>query len=372
MNFIIDQKLHDYYNGKVKQIFLYLTDDCQLRCKQCLYKPNLIFQMGRKEIPFEHVVMLMEDFYEMGARKVTFMGGEPFLYCNDSDKDNPEKFLKLIEIADQIGYKYLRADSNGQNPVEYYNFPELKKLGDLSFSIDGYNKEMNDPLRGEGSFDKCVSAIKEAVAGGVNVEITSCVHPKLVEYDNGKPNIIKMIHFAERLGVKAINFHVLFKHGFPMDTWTGDDTANLPEDWVRVRDELDPKDFKIKVRIPMQFITRGEFDMKPGYYSYCPVKLGERALIHPDGQIRVCSGLISSKYYVGRFTDTHLLWEDSILNEVSDHEMEDNTPCTNQSKCQEYGEYVPVCFSFKPYQKEFVWSNLLSWDKKEYEKAGKC
>lgn len=357
MYFKIDEKLFNFYNGRVKQIFLYLTDECQLRCKQCLYKPNLTFQMARKEIPFEQTKRIMSDFYELGARKVTFMGGEPFLYTGSANG-----LYELIEFGKKIGYTYMRADSNGQNEPPVYQHPSLAKLGDLSFSIDGYTAQINDPLRGEGSYDKCVAAIKIAVAAGVNVELTTCVHPRLLQEDHGELGIIKMIRFAEELNCKAINFHVLFKHGFPMDTWTGDDTANLPEAWIKVRDQIDQKDFKIKVRIPTQFVTREEFDRKPAYFSYCPVKLGERALIHPDGQIRICSGLIASKYCIGHYTDTEMRWENSLLNETLDHKLDEATPCTNQSKCQSYGKYVPVCFSFKPYQKEVVWQKFLQWD----------
>lgn len=358
MHFNIDEKMFKYYNGKVKQIFLYLTDECQLRCKQCLYKPNLTFQMSRKEIPFELVKNLMSDFYEMGARKVTFMGGEPFLY-----NGSPSRLYELINFSYELGYSYTRVDSNGQNDPSVYLHPSLNQLGDLSFSIDGYSPETNDPLRGPGSFAKCVSSIDAAVSSGINVELTTCVHPMLLSVDQDELGLVKMIRFAESLNCNAINFHVLFKHGFPMDTWTGDDTANLPETWVRLRDQIEQTQHKIKIRIPTQFITKEEFDSNPEYYSYCPVKMGERALIHPDGQIRVCSGLIASKYCIGHYTDTDMKWEESLINETLDHQFGEATPCTNQSKCQSYGKYVPVCFSFKPYQKEVVWNKLLEWDK---------
>ena len=187
MNYKIDEKMKQYFGGRVKQIFLYLTDLCQLRCKQCLYKPNLTFQMARKNIPFDSAMKLLEDFYELGARKVTFMGGEPFLYLDDK-----ENFFKLIDVAKNVGYTYLRADSNGQNDPECYKDKHLTYLNDLSFSIDGYTKEINDPLRGEGSYEKCVEAIKTAVKSGVHVEITSCVHPKLLTIEDGEYGIVKV------------------------------------------------------------------------------------------------------------------------------------------------------------------------------------
>ena len=40
---VIDEQVASYFKN-VKQVFLYLTDKCDLRCKQCLYKPNLILE----------------------------------------------------------------------------------------------------------------------------------------------------------------------------------------------------------------------------------------------------------------------------------------------------------------------------------------
>ncbi|MFH1392721.1 MAG: hypothetical protein ABIG90_03605 [bacterium] len=38
------------------------------------------------------------------------------------------------------------------------------------------------------------------------------------------------------------------------------------------------------------------------------------------------------------------------------------TPCTNQSKGQGFGDFVPLCFSFKPRQKELIWQEKLDWE----------
>ena len=46
--------------------------------------------------------------------------------------------------------------------------------------------------------------------------------------------------------------------------------------------------------------------------------------------------------------------------------MDENTPCTNQSKNNKYGEFVPVCVSFKPKQQEMIWKEL-NWENKRIE-----
>ena len=72
-NHDIDEKFLTHFDKKLKQVFFYVTDDCQLRCKQCLVKPNLIYHMkGRKDIPLAELNMLAQDFRELGAKKHLF------------------------------------------------------------------------------------------------------------------------------------------------------------------------------------------------------------------------------------------------------------------------------------------------------------
>jgi hypothetical protein len=61
------------------------------------------------------------------------------------------------------------------------------------------------------------------------------------------------------------------------------------------------------------------------------------------------------------------VWDESPTNELGDHDMDATTPCTNQSKGKGFGGYVPLCFSFKPRQKELIWQEKLSWESKKTE-----
>jgi hypothetical protein len=150
-----------------------------------------------------------------------------------------------------------------------------------------------------------------------------------------------------------------------MDTWRGN-FAPRPEDWVPVYEELAAKvrdgAFSIQVRLPQCFVSRAEFARNPSYYGYCPVKLGERVMVHPNGTIRICSNLICTAYGVATWGEGRIGWERSNANELAKHDMDRLTPCTNRSRHKKYGDLVPLCFSFKPGQEEYVWTNRLRWD----------
>lgn len=137
MNYKMDQKFKDFFQDNLKQVFLYLIDDCNLRCVQCLYKLDICFQVEKKEIAFEDAVKLIRDFRELGAVKLTLMGGEPTLY---GKKDGNKQLLELIKKSKELGYEYVRIDTNGQFDSELLEKPEFKMLDEVTFSIDRTNK----------------------------------------------------------------------------------------------------------------------------------------------------------------------------------------------------------------------------------------
>lgn len=137
MNYKMNQKFKDFFQDNLKQVFLYLIDDCNLRCVQCLYKLDICFQVEKKEIAFEDAVKLISDFRELGAVKLTLMGGEPTLY---GKKDGNKQLLELIKKSKELGYEYVRIDTNGQFDSELLEKPEFKMLDEVTFSIDRTDK----------------------------------------------------------------------------------------------------------------------------------------------------------------------------------------------------------------------------------------
>ena len=364
-NHEMDDHFRAYFQNRLKQVFMYVTDDCQLRCKQCLYKPNLTFHMGRKEIPVGEALHLIEDFKRLGATKLTIMGGEPALY---GDPDHAQ-LEQMIDAALEMGYEYVRMDTNGQFDDDFLAHEGMEKLHEISFSLDGFDEDTHDILRGPGTFEKCVANIKRAIEVGHNVDVTVCVHRGLGKRDgNGELGLDKMIRFVESLGVSRINFHVLLKHGFPMDTWSEETDLGVDE-WVEIHEEISDNiqtgKYKMEVRLPTHFVDKEEFENNPDYFGYCAAKLGERLLVHPNGSMRICSGLISSEYAVAHYDDDYIRWNRTRTNELLDHKMCVHTPCTNQSKSMDTGSMVPLCFSFKPNQSETVYKDVLKWEERK-------
>lgn len=338
--FDIDERFDLFFNGRLKQVFIYITDLCQLRCTHCLYKTTL----ADREMEYEQTIKLLRIFKQYGAKKLTLLGGEPTLWGNG---DNYNKLIDLLIYAKEIGYEYIRIDTNGQ-----FNSSFIKKLNpdfvdDLAFSLDGHISQINDKLRKSGSFEKSLNSIKAAVNKKIYSTITTCVHPNNVNY------LHEMISLAIDLGVKQINFHPMFKMGIERDSFTGNTHIKVIE-WLKVYDDIrlaiNKNKYNIEIRISKRFVRIEEYNSNKKLYSFCPQKLGERILIHPNGELRICALTIGSKYHIAKYTKNKITWSNGS-SEIEN--CTDNYICNIQKNI--FGEYVPLCISFKPYQNEYVW-----------------
>lgn len=351
--------------AKLHQVFLYINDQCNLGCKQCIYKPHVTYN-ERREIAVPTAIGLLKAFHGIGARKLTILGGEPTLY---GIREGHAPLCSVIQAARRIGYEYIRLDTNGQFGYDIFSAGGLVYLDEIAFSVDGFDSSTNDLLRGEGTFEHATKRIRDAVSLGARCSITCCIHRALVEkLATGEFGVERVIRLGEALGVSTVNFHDLFKAGVPMDTWTGSFDTSVEEHilmYSAVRQLVESGAFSVNVRLPQCFVSRSEFQRNPEFYGYCPVKLGERVMIHSDGVIRICSNLICSSFGVGRFEESMIRWDRSPANETLHHTMNEYTPCTNRSKNKKWGDYVPLCFSFKPNQEEFVWKERLAWDSRK-------
>lgn len=353
MNF--DERTRIYFDRRVKQVFVYLTSICQLRCRQCLYKPLL--KNSPHYIPYHLLLELLEHFHQFGAYKLSFLGGEPTLYY---DSDDQKSFGDVVKAAKQIGYRYVRVDTNGQFAHSFLDYEDVRLLDEITFSLDGHNEETNDIVRGMGTYRNCVENIQYAISKGFNVQITSCVHKySCPDAQIGLTNIKSMILFSQELGVHSINFHPILKVGIARDTWI-EDTDILPETWETIYQaligEILSQQYKIKVRLPMRFAEKANVVKAKENYYYCPLEMGERALIMPDGQIKVCAFTIGTDECVARYDDTNVAFEERRNETAHIGSLGPTMVCYNQMISE--GTLTPLCMSFKPYQSELVWEQL--------------
>lgn len=352
--FSIDARFRDMFHGRLRQVFLYVTDECNASCEYCLYKTTL----GHREIRLSVAREMLGIFRGYGAEKVTLIGGEPTLFGAPRSRSS---LLDLLSFAKELGYLRTRMDTNGRCFPAVASDALKSVLDDLAVSLDSHVPQVNDALRGKGAFRSAVSAIRFAASRGYGVSVTACIHELNVAA------IDEFVRFCAGLGVQEVNLHPLFLMGIERDHFTGQShlsSSQWPVEYSRLISKRDAGEYPIHVRAPQRFVDSACYQDSPELFDYCPVRMAERILVHPDGTIRVCALTIGSRMRLAEYSryGIALLSRQDPMSEIN----QDRTrlhPCMSQTR--DFGNLTPLCISFKPGQSEYVW-NKEDYDLKEF------
>jgi MoaA/NifB/PqqE/SkfB family radical SAM enzyme len=306
---------------------------------------------------------LAKHFRELGAIKLSLLGGEPSLY--GSTMENTKGIGDLVTLAKEIGYEYVRMVTNGLFDVSLLSNSGMRQLDELTFSIDGCTADIHDRERGNGTFVKTEKSIINAVQAGYKVQLTVCVHRGNIGYtDTGRLWIDEIMRWGEKVGAHYINFHPIIKMDVAEDKWTRFTSISV-QDWKSVYKVINQNSmtgrYKIKIRLPLRFIDEDAFWKKSKYYGYCPVKLAERVIVHARGSINICALHNVTNISLAKY------WEDGNSLKIKWNEYENELTSykfdfQNDHSCAviglKHGNDLPLCISFKPLQNEFIWNSM--------------
>ena len=134
-----------------------ITDHCNLNCTHCYLPKN----NGGKELSFEECSKIIDDLYEAKNMIVGFSGGEPLLR-----KDILEliKYTSNKKMSVALATNGLLIDKNMAIKLKESG------LGYVQISIDGL-EDTHDMVRGEGTFQRALSAIKFCIEVGLYVSM---------------------------------------------------------------------------------------------------------------------------------------------------------------------------------------------------------
>lgn len=133
---------------------------CNLSCNHCFISCH----PGNDNFGFldlETIRRYLRESRELGVKEYYFTGGEPFL-----NRD----MLQVLEETLAIGPATVLTNGTVFTPssikaLQAISGESLYSL-ELRVSIDGYSPETNDPIRGEGTFEKALAGVKMLVEAG--------------------------------------------------------------------------------------------------------------------------------------------------------------------------------------------------------------
>jgi AdoMet-dependent heme synthase len=139
---------------------------CNLRCTHCFVSCSPT-NHGLSMLSLEDVRRRLAEAIPLGVREYYFTGGEPFLHPD---------LLAMLEETLRQGPATVLTNGVLLTPERSLRLAELAAGSryslDIRVSIDGYDAETNDAIRGPGTFARIVEGIRNLAAAEMNPVVT--------------------------------------------------------------------------------------------------------------------------------------------------------------------------------------------------------
>lgn len=249
-------------------VFLHLLTGCNLRCRHCYINPD---QHGTNTLDMDTIDRWLSLFARRHpVANLVLLGGEPTLHPD---------LAAVVKRARELGYASITIDTNGYLFHDILDRVTPAMVDFFSFSLDGPDAAVNDPLRGPGSFEVCTGGIAAAKARGFAVSLIYTVSRANVDHLHRMPALL------ERLGVDRFFIQVIGVRG----QWTDDaerceSLAQVDrETWLEVVPRVagDAAARGIATTFPKVFLAAEEpFE--------CAGQVADNYFVFPNGRVYRC------------------------------------------------------------------------------------
>lgn len=248
-----------------RNVFLHILTACNLSCKHCYINKE---QHGSVQLTQQQIADWLKIFVDpQKTTNLILLGGEPTLH--------PDLASSII-LAKELGYR-VTVDSNGYLFHDLLNNVSPAQLDYLSFSLDGPNAKINDPIRGAGVFEVCTSNLRRAVGLGFTTSVIYTVSQKNIYH------LYKMGDLLTSMGVKTFFIQVLGLRGKSAVSGSEETSQVSRKEWLdivpAVAEEIARRG--IHVIYPKVFLDAEEkFE--------CAGNVAENYFVFPNGRVYQC------------------------------------------------------------------------------------
>ena len=181
---------------RLHELWIQVNDFCNLACEHCLVSSGPDRAQG---LPTDRILDAIDQAVALGAERCFLTGGEPLAHRD---------IVELCRHVVDTHARELVILTNG-TLLSGERLASLRSLSDgdrlrLQVSLDGPTAEINDPIRGAGSFDRIVEGIRAAVATGLRPTVTATI------LRHNLDSLDALVRLAADLGVR--NVHLLWPH----------------------------------------------------------------------------------------------------------------------------------------------------------------
>lgn len=301
-----------------KSVSIYVTHQCNLRCKTCYLNAGLPLKYEMKLDNYKNIFPKIKN---LGFELIYILGGEPLLH---------KEIFEIISLAKENDF-VVSMSSNGFF-IDKIKAEKLKKSGldQIQISIDSANEMINDNIRGDKSFKNAINAIKNLKNVGLKVSIAFTI----TKYYN---NVEEMVRLAKSLDVDVLNVSVVQPFGRAKENDIAPDKHLIKEAIEKL------KMYKNEIKLTFNgfrfYLNKKIFDESlkniPMGYNSCPAGK-ERFVIDSNGNIYGCELLMNEYFLEGNVLkdDINKIWEsgfklfrERVIPEYCNH-------CNFKQSCQ--------------------------------------
>lgn len=253
------------FSKNAVNVFFHILTRCNLKCRHCYINPA---QHGDRTLDFKTIAAWMAAFVipERPANLV-LLGGEPTLHPD---------LAAIVSEARRLGYASVTIDTNG---YLFHDIIEKVRPDDVnffSFSLDGPTPDINDPIRGRGSFAACTAGIRAAKKKGFHTSLIYTVSAENITALDRMPPLLA------DLGIKRFFIQVIGMRG--KSAATGKGQLQVDRDaWLSLIPEVAARtaDLGITTVFPKVFLD-------PDEPFECAGLVAENFFIFPNGRVYRC------------------------------------------------------------------------------------
>lgn len=304
------------YSKKIFHLQWHITNKCNLKCKHCYQESH----NNRNEMSFESLKLIFDNYcsllesYDM-LPEVSLTGGEPL---------SSKHFFDLVKyIKDKRPDTVLHILTNGtlitQDTVNKFIKYGIKSV---QISLDGHDSSTHDLIRGVGSFQKALNAIKLLQKSDIWVSVHCVFLRENIE------SIEEYFKLCDQLGVR-----VTFSRYVPIGTGYSNNLDLLQPNEIK---ELYEKvyDYSKKYRNANANLGRDFWQIiDPECGGVCPVGESTISILH-DGSILPCRRL---PIVIGNALEESLvktIFKSRVMEKMKTNTISECIECNHRDTCK--------------------------------------
>lgn len=256
------------FTRRAANVFFHILTRCNLRCRHCYINPD---QHGHGTLDRDTIEQWLAIFARRHpSSNVIFLGGEPTLHPD---------LAQVIKRARALGYASVTVDTNGYLFHDILERVKPTEVDYFSFSLDGPDARINDPLRGPGSFEQCTQGIRAAKKRGFAVSLIYTVSRANIDHLHRMPTLLA------KWGVERFFIQVIGVRGqWIEDAQSRETLAQVDRDtWLAVIPRVAESAARLGITA-----TFPKVFLDPEETFECAGRVADNYFIFPNGRVYRC------------------------------------------------------------------------------------